>query len=119
MEKEDVKTNAFDDVEDVEEEEVIVLVNEETGAETEFSLLAMLEVDGVTYAYLEPLEEIEDFEEGDVLINRVEFDEQGEEHYLPIESDEEIDKAFKAFDDMYAERYGMHCDGTPATDDAE
>lgn len=117
MEKENLITNPFDGIEDVEDEEVIVLVNEETGAETEFSLLAMLEVDGVTYAYLEPLEEIDDFEEGDILINRVEFDENGEESYLPIESDEEIDRAFDAFDRMYVERYNMHCDGTPADEE--
>lgn len=117
MEKDEVKTTSFEDVEDVEEEEVIVLVNEETGAETEFSLLAMLDVDGVTYAYLEPLEEVEGFEEGDLLINRVEFDDNGEESYLPIESDEEIDRAFDAFDRMYVERYHMHCDGTPADEE--
>ncbi|MBQ9115174.1 MAG: hypothetical protein IJY07_04470 [Clostridia bacterium] len=41
-----------------EEEEVIVLMDENTGAEVEFTLLAMLEVDGKTYAYLEPIEEV-------------------------------------------------------------
>lgn len=102
------------DIEELEEEEVIVLLNEQTGEEVEFSLLAMLEVDGKTYAYLEPVEAIEDFEEGDLLINRVEFTEDGEEKYLPVEDDDELDSAFEAFDAMYVEQFGMHCDGTPA-----
>lgn len=100
-------------VEEMEEEEVIVLLNEETGEEVEFSLLAMLEVDGKTYAYLEPYDEVEGFEEGEILINRVEFGENGEEKYLPIFDDEEIESAFDAFDAMYVEQFGTHADGTP------
>ncbi len=104
------------DIEELEEEEVIVLLNEETGEEVEFSLLAMLEVDGKTYAYLEPIEDIDGFEEGDLLINRVEFTEDGEEKYLPISDDDELDAAFEAFDAMYVEQFGMHADGTPNED---
>ncbi len=103
-------------VDEIEEEEVIVLLDESTGKEVEFSLLAMLEVDGKTYAYLEPIEEVDGFEEGDLLINRVEFDENGEELYYPIDDDAEIDKAFDAFDEMYAKEFGMHCDGTPVAE---
>lgn len=105
------KRNQVEEIE--EEEEVIVLVNEQTGEEVEFSLLAMLEVDGNTYAFLEPVEEVEGFEEGDLLVNRVEFSEDGEEKFLPIDDDDEIERAFKAFDDMYVEQFGVHCDGTP------
>ncbi|MBO5773947.1 MAG: DUF1292 domain-containing protein, partial [Clostridia bacterium] len=105
------------DIEEIEEEEeVIVLMNEETGEEVEFSLLAMLEVDDETYAYLEPVEDVEGFEEGDLLINRVEFDENGEEKYLPIDDEDELDRAFEAFDAMYVEQFGTHADGTPVED---
>ncbi len=97
-----------------EEEELIVLLDQTTGEEVEFSLLAMLEVDGKTYAYLEPIEEVEDFEEGDLLITNVEFDENGEESHLPVTDDAELDKAFQAFDEMYVKQFGVHCDGTEA-----
>jgi len=111
------KKDKRNDIEEIEEdEEVIVLLNEETGEEVEFSLLAMLEVDDETYAFLEPVEDVEGFEEGDLLVNRVEFDENGEEKFLPIDDDDELDKAFEAFDDMYVEQFGMHCDGTPVED---
>lgn len=105
------KRNEIEEIE--EEEEVIVLLNEETGEEVEFSLLAMLEVDGTTYAYLEPIEEVAGFEEGDLLVNRIEFGDDGEENFLPIDDDEELDRAFEAFDEMYVKQFGMHCDGTP------
>ncbi|MBO5773927.1 MAG: DUF1292 domain-containing protein [Clostridia bacterium] len=111
------KKDLRNEIEEIaEEEEVIVLLNEETGEEVEFSLLAMLEVDGETYAYLEPVEDVEGFEEGDLLVNRVEFDENGEEKFLPIDDDAELDKAFDAFDAMYVEQFGMHADGTPVED---
>ena len=80
----------FEEIE--EEEEVIVLVDDRTGKEVEFSLLAMLEVD--------------------ILINRVEFGDDGEEKFLPVDDDAELDKAFEAFDEMYVEQFGMHCDGS-------
>ncbi len=109
------KNNRIDEMD--EEEEVIVLVDESTGKEVEFSLLAMLEVDGKTYAYLEPIEEIEGFEDGDLLINEVRTDENGEESFLPIDDDEIIDKAFAAFDEMYAKEFGIHCDGSKVEED--
>ena len=108
--KEDFNDDLFLD----EDEEVIVLKNEETGEEVEFTLVAMLEDEdsGKVYAYLEPNQPVEGFEEGDLLINEVEFDEDGNESYLPIESEEELDKAFKLFDDDYFEQFGPHCDGS-------
>ncbi len=104
-----------------EDEEVIVLKNEETGEEVEFTLVAMLEDEdsGKVYAYLEPNQPVEGFEEGDLLINEVVFDEDGNESYLPIESEEELDRAFKLFDDDYYETFGMHCDGSDGEDDEE
>lgn len=112
-EKEKDKNLKPDEIEDLEEdEEVIVLVNEETGEEAEFSLLAMLEVGEKTYAYLEPVEALEGFEEGDLLINEVQWDDDGNESFLLVEDDEEIEAAFAAFDDEYFKRYGVHCDGS-------
>lgn len=112
--KEDFNDDLFLD----EDEEVIVLKNEETGEEVEFTLVAMLEDEdsGKVYAYLEPNQPVEGFEEGDLLINEVEFDEDGNESYLPIESEEELDKAFKLFDDDYFEQFGTHCDGSDSAE---
>ena len=97
-----------------EEEEVIVLVDEETGEEVEFTLVAMLEDEEThkIYAYLEPVEELEGFEDGDLLINEVVYDEEGNESFLPIDSDEELDAAFALFDKDYYEQFGVHCDGS-------
>ncbi len=97
-----------------EEEEVIVLVDEETGEEVEFTLVAMLEDEEThkIYAYLEPVEELEGFEDGDLLINEVVYDEEGNESFMPIDSDEELDAAFALFDKDYYEQFGVHCDGS-------
>ena len=104
-----------------EDEEVIVLKNEETGEEVEFTLVAMLEDEdsGKVYAYLEPNQPLEGFEEGDLLINEVVFDEDGNESYLPIESERESARSFKLFDDDYYEQFGTHCDGSEDGDEDE
>ena len=108
--KEDFNDDLFLD----EDEEVIVLKNEETGEEVEFTLVAMLEDEdsGKVYAYLEPNQPVEGLEEGDLLINQVEFDEDGNERYLPIDSAQALDKALKPFAHDYFEQFGTHCDGT-------
>ena len=101
-----------------EEEEVIVLQDEETGEEVEFTLVAMLEDEEThkLYAYLEPVEELEGFEDGDLLINEVAYDDEGNEMFLPIDSDEELDRAFALFDKDYFEQFGVHCDGFSGED---
>ncbi|MBE0467043.1 MAG: DUF1292 domain-containing protein [Candidatus Desulforudis sp.] len=76
-------------------EEVITLVDEE-GAEHEFNVLDILEVEGIEYAILIPLG---DEDQGDeVVIFKFTEDEEGNEILVEIE-DEEWEKVADAWQD--------------------
>lgn len=84
------------------DEEVVTLVSED-GTEHEFFTLATYDLDGVWYIVLEPVEQTEGFNEGDVIIFRLEEDENGEDVFMPIEDEAEMEKAFAEFQKMLEE----------------
>ncbi|HOB64665.1 MAG TPA: DUF1292 domain-containing protein [Clostridia bacterium] len=87
---------------DYEDDEIVTLVSED-GEEQEFFTLATFDLDGKWYIVLEPAQPIEGFQEGDVIIFRLEEDENGEDIYQPIETEEELEKAFAEFQRMLEE----------------
>lgn len=84
------------------DDEIVTLVAED-GTEQEFFTLATFDLDDKWYIVLEPATPVEGFEEGDVIIFRLEEDENGEEVYQPIEDEEELNKAFAEFEKMLTE----------------
>ena len=89
--------------EELFEPEIITLTDEE-GNENDFELIASHETDGITYLALTP---VEDNEEGEYVILRVETDAQsGEEILVTIDDDDEFDKIADIFDDMLFESDG-------------
>ncbi|NLO64963.1 MAG: DUF1292 domain-containing protein, partial [Clostridiales bacterium] len=62
---------------DYEDDEIVTLVSED-GEEQEFFTLATFDLDGKWYIVLEPAQPIEGFQEGDVIIFRL------EEEYLKL-----------------------------------
>lgn len=81
-----------------EPEEVITLVDEE-GAEHDFEVIDIIEVDGSEYAILLPVEE----EEDEAIILKFTRDEDGNELLVDIEDDEEWEKVADAWEEMMAE----------------
>lgn len=82
------------------EEEIFTLTDED-GSESEFRLLASHELDGITYLALEPLE---DNENGEYVILRLDYDEAADEETLvTIDDDDEFDAVADIFDDMLFE----------------
>ncbi|MDD2402050.1 MAG: DUF1292 domain-containing protein [Clostridia bacterium] len=73
----------------VEENDNVILLDED-GAEHEFALIDVLEVDGAEYAVLEPLED--DEEESEAIILKLGKDENDEDILYDIEDDEEWEK---------------------------
>lgn len=81
-----------------EAEEVITLVDEE-GAEHDFTVIDIIEVDGSEYAILLPVEE----EEDEAIILKFTRDDDGNELLVDIEDDEEWEKVADAWEEMMAE----------------
>lgn len=85
-----------------EDDEIVTLVSED-GKEQEFFTLATFDMEGKWYIVLEPATPIEGFEEGDVIIFRLAEGQDGEDEYLPVESEEELNKAFAEFERLLEE----------------
>jgi len=90
-----VNEEEYDDFED----NVVTLVNEK-GEDVEFEYLDTLEVDGLDYLILVP---VDDPDDGGVVIFRIE-DEGEEETYVGVDI-EEFTKVFNAFKEKYKDEY--------------
>lgn len=75
-----------------EELDIIELVDED-GESVQFSFIGSFDMDDETYIALEPADTPEDAEEAEVVILRIETDEEGQDSYVGIEDEEQLQKA--------------------------
>ncbi|ADQ07300.1 protein of unknown function DUF1292 [Caldicellulosiruptor hydrothermalis 108] len=81
---------------------VVTLVDEE-GREISFEMLDKVNYNGNDYIVLLPLEEMEkEDEEAEVVILRIE-DRDGEEVYVGVEDEEELENVFEIFQSRFDE----------------
>ncbi|MCL5781198.1 hypothetical protein P378_05335 [Desulforamulus profundi] len=78
-----------------EQDEVITLIDED-GAEHDFNVIDVIEVEGSEYAILLPVED----ESDEAVILKFVNDEDGNEILVEIESDEEWEKVADAWEEM-------------------
>lgn len=81
---------------DMERENIIELVDEE-GNEVNFEHLMTLEHEGKAYICLVPVEPMDDVEEDELVIMRIETDEEGNDFYATIDDDDELDAVFEKY----------------------
>jgi len=91
-----------------ERDDIIVMIDED-GNEEEFEFLDSIEMDGSEYVVLLPYsgEEIEEDEE-EVVILKVMHDENGEDSYVNIEDEEELNTVFEEFKYRMEEEYDFN-----------
>ncbi len=80
-----------------ESAEVITLTDED-GVETDFEVVASLEINGEIYYALMP---VENNENGECVILKLEKDENGEDILSTIDDDDEYDRVADAFEDVF------------------
>ncbi|MGI6779012.1 MAG: DUF1292 domain-containing protein [Acetivibrionales bacterium] len=93
-----------------ERDDIIVMIDED-GNEEEFEFLDSIEMEGSEYVVLLPYSEHETGEEEDeeeVVILRVEHDENGEDSYVNIEDEEELNTVFEEFKYRMEEEYDFN-----------
>ena len=81
---------------DMEREDIVQLVDED-GTEVDFEHLMTLEHKGRTYICLVPVEPMEDVAEDELVILRIETDEDGNDYYTSIDDDAELDEVFEKY----------------------
>ena len=81
-----------------ERENIVELVDDETGETVVFEHLATLEHEGDMYIALMLPEDVEsDDDEGEVIIMKIDQDEDGNECYVSVEDDELQEAVFEKF----------------------
>lgn len=91
-----------------ERDDGIVVLVDENGEEVEFECLDIVDMDGSEYAILLPYSEDEE-EEGqdtdEVVILRIEENEDGDEAFVTVEDEEELNSVFEEFKRRMEEEY--------------
>lgn len=99
---EEIKNNELLEEESDFGPDIVTLVNDD-GEEVEFYHIGTIEVEDKWYVLFEPAEELADVDEGDVVIFRLETAEDGEDMFVPIEDDEELNNVFAEYNRMIEE----------------
>ena len=81
---------------DMERDDIVALVDED-GNEVEFEHLMTLEHEGTAYICLVPVEPMDDVAEDELVIMRIESDEDGNDIYVTIDDDSELDAVFEKY----------------------
>lgn len=92
---------------DVERDDIVVLVDED-GEEVEFEHIDTIEMNYNEYVVLAPLDRIDpDQEDEEVVILKVEHSEDGDDSFITIDDDDELDEVFDEFQSRMEEEYGL------------
>lgn len=79
----------------------VFTISDESGQEMEVEVLASAEVEGISYAAVSFVEDLEEDTEEDIDMFFLKLDEDGD--FTPIESEEEFNKVSAVFDNMIEE----------------
>jgi uncharacterized protein YrzB (UPF0473 family) len=79
----------------------VFTISDESGQEMEVEVLASAEVEGISYAAVSFVEDLEEDTEEDIDVFFLKLDEDGD--FTPIESEEEFNKVSAVFDNMIEE----------------
>lgn len=88
-----------------EERDDVIVLKDENGQEIEFEYLDTIERDGKEFIVLLPLEEVDEEEEGEVVILEVKESEDGEEEFLPVEDEDELNSIFEEFKERMKDEF--------------
>jgi len=103
------------------EDEHIVTLTDEEGNSVEFAEVAAIEYEGKFYVLLQPIEDVEDFEEDEVIVCLVEpGDEEDTEIITAVEDEELAEKVFEEYLKAVADELGdCTCDDCGSKDDSD
>ena len=79
------------------DEENIVELTDENGATIRFEHIMTVQYEGEDYVLLAPLDPTEDMEDDEVLVLKIENDENGEEIYVSVDDDAVVEKVFERY----------------------
>ncbi len=88
-----------------ERDDIVVLIGED-GEEVEFEHLDTIEMNGNEYVILLPLDEQDD-EVDEVVILKVDHNEDGEDAFITVDDEDELNEVFEEFKERMEEEYDL------------
>ncbi len=89
---------------DEERDDIVVFIGED-GEEVEFEHIDTIEMNGNEYVVLLPVEEQENEEVDEVVILKVEHNDDGEDSFVTVDDEEELNSVFEEFKTRMEEEY--------------
>ena len=88
------------------DEKNVVTFTDENNQEVDLEIADSFEMDGNKYvALITPEDAVGDEDDSEVLIMRIESENENEDIFVSIEDDEELDKAFSMFNDRCSDEF--------------
>lgn len=86
-----------------EEQVDLIEMMDDEGNVMKFEHLLTFEVDEEFFIAFTPVEKMDEFDVGEVLIMRIQEDDEQGDVYMPIETEEDLDKLWDIFQQLYYE----------------
>ncbi|MDF2987303.1 MAG: hypothetical protein K0R50_2813 [Eubacterium sp.] len=87
-----------------ERDDIVILVGED-GEEVEFEHIDTIEMNDNEYVVLLPLEEQENEEVDEVVILKIDHNEDGEDSFVTVDDEDELNAVFEEFKTRMEEEY--------------
>ena len=95
----DTPINPIDALYDENNTDAIILMNEK-GEEIPFEQIALIPIDGNTYAILKPMVHLEGLGENEGLVFSIETNDEGMEYLALVVDEDIIDQVFDIYDEL-------------------
>ncbi len=89
---------------DEERDDIVVLIGED-GEEVEFEHIDTIEMNGNEYVVLLPVEDQENEEADEVVILKVDHGDDGEDSFVTVDDEDELNSVFEEFKTRMEEEY--------------
>lgn len=89
--------DVFDELMEMEDDDIITLFNDETNEEEDFYHVATIDYKNEWYIFLHPVEPTEEIGEDEVIIYRLDVDEEGNDLFTPLESEELLNEVYQEY----------------------
>ncbi len=100
-----------DRINDLDDEELsnIIILSDENGEDVQFEFLDLIEYDSEEYVVLLPA--MEDEDDGEVVILKVEDMDSEEESYVSVDDEEVLNKVFEIFKEKFKDEFNFTDEG--------
>lgn len=90
-------TEVFDELMEMGDDDIITLYNDETNEEEDFYHVATIDYKEKWYIFLHPVEPNEEIGEDEVIIYQLDADEEGNDLFTPLESEELLNEVYQEY----------------------